>query len=1009
MLESYWPTERQIDECIRTEAEELTEHVLLAVHESMVLSKRPANASEGEFASEDELLQHLIKTERPIPIIGESGVGKSHLIRWLDWKLRNRPETRKWLVRRIPKNASLRKVLEILLEGLDGDEFEQARQDIRQVGAQLQTDQVADHLLVFMGHQLNDLHSETEIEVKSLRESGVEPDDATKKRIGIIRQHAGRDSLPVLLTDPNFKKSLVGPGRCVLQIAQRLTSGTTDDELARNDYKLHPGDLDFSMQLDDLSLDARNYVRKKSLNTQEEKRAEATNLLNEVLNEACIKTFQQFFKFNAGSFQDLFADIRRHLRNQGQTLVILVEDMAAISAIEDVLIDSLMEESVRDGVEELCPIRSAIAVTEGYTGYIKRRNTLATRAQYEWYISKHVGVDNAIYERIQDFCGRYINAARYGQKALAEVYDPEHLSGDWPAIWQSNDPEECELASNFACSPSGYPLFPLSNVAIKTLVDNHCRPHGELEYDPRTILHQVLRRVLRDYRQVYVQNEFPPVGFLSAECPSSLQLELRERVHEEADRAGAFSAIWGRPAKNLQELASIVSPAMATSFHLPRLSAILDGTVPAPTPSPNPDRPIDKDPPVEPQPQPQPVDVVEEVDGWFRKKSIPQTAANVIRQTLLDILTIHAENAIEWEGARKLPPLSSGNRPLIYIPFNDNNPSTVLASLAQEKDFKDRKRSLTYKGFLIALLRHRDAGNWNYSGGYDDYCRFTMFASNWAKHQIAEIVSDQRGRLKDSFAVHYQQAVVLFPEIRGQSLNDKLKTLCMDQAFVAESLNPTGLQLWDAYRHKIVADWGKLQNTWLNWFTKNRHAIEGDLILQYIRGLSAIEPVSEAIRIVSQTQHQLATELSNIEIFRGCGSKDEYIETLKAVAELVTRLKANAQYQGMDGILGAKAYTNKVDRLLSLELWPSTKAFLALDKRASPVESISHLNQIEMNHLQMLNEVLSLWDSLYRNNIDRIRSENSRHGLERREEARETVNQKLSSISTQLTKLANPQ
>ncbi|MGJ7651081.1 hypothetical protein ACSF6G_20665 [Escherichia coli] len=47
-----------------------------------------------------------------------------------------------------------------------------------------------------------------------------------------------------------------------------------------------------------------------------------------------------------------FQDIRKEFLRLNRRLVILVEDMAAISAIEDVLIDSLIEEAAPGGVPE---------------------------------------------------------------------------------------------------------------------------------------------------------------------------------------------------------------------------------------------------------------------------------------------------------------------------------------------------------------------------------------------------------------------------------------------------------------------------------------------------------------------------------------------------------------------------------------------------------------------------------------------------------------------------------
>ena len=85
-LEKFWPSEQFIAQCIRTEAEELPEHVLLAVHEPMHLSRIGSDTT--AIKTEQDLLADFLKTERPIPIIGRSGVGKSHLIRWINAQLK---------------------------------------------------------------------------------------------------------------------------------------------------------------------------------------------------------------------------------------------------------------------------------------------------------------------------------------------------------------------------------------------------------------------------------------------------------------------------------------------------------------------------------------------------------------------------------------------------------------------------------------------------------------------------------------------------------------------------------------------------------------------------------------------------------------------------------------------------------------------------------------------------------------------------------------------------------
>ena len=193
MLNEYWPTEEQVSKCIRDEAEELPDHVLVAVHEPMILEKTLLQTGESEVYrndAESAVLENVKKSERPVPILGDSGIGKSHLIRLIDIKLRNDPDTKDWIVRRIPKSASLREVLSILLEGLDGELFESARQRIKDVGQQLKPREVAEHLIVFMSHRLQEKYDSLRQEYNQIRQSGERVSEEKKREFDVVKRHA---------------------------------------------------------------------------------------------------------------------------------------------------------------------------------------------------------------------------------------------------------------------------------------------------------------------------------------------------------------------------------------------------------------------------------------------------------------------------------------------------------------------------------------------------------------------------------------------------------------------------------------------------------------------------------------------------------------------------------------------------------------------------------------------------------------------------------------------------
>ena len=124
-LNHYWPTAAEVDQCIRTEAETVDDAVLLAVHEPGPLRVRAANASADEAATERDLLNELMRPADDgsavvVAITGDSGVGKSHMVRWLHAQLQRHPARQRLVIVLVPKTASLRQVVERILEPLEG-------------------------------------------------------------------------------------------------------------------------------------------------------------------------------------------------------------------------------------------------------------------------------------------------------------------------------------------------------------------------------------------------------------------------------------------------------------------------------------------------------------------------------------------------------------------------------------------------------------------------------------------------------------------------------------------------------------------------------------------------------------------------------------------------------------------------------------------------------------------------------------------------------------------------
>ena len=152
-LLEYWPSLDEIDNCIKAEAENASDEVLLAVHQKFPLVYLKVGADgktvpeSRTVANEDDLLTHLLgkapSGTHVIPITGASGVGKSHLIRILDARLRQLPDADRYLVIRIPKSASLRRAVELILNAdpLLDSKYDQVKSEFKKALADVPLDQ----------------------------------------------------------------------------------------------------------------------------------------------------------------------------------------------------------------------------------------------------------------------------------------------------------------------------------------------------------------------------------------------------------------------------------------------------------------------------------------------------------------------------------------------------------------------------------------------------------------------------------------------------------------------------------------------------------------------------------------------------------------------------------------------------------------------------------------------------------------------------------------------------
>lgn len=1032
-LLQYWPSEKYITECIRTEAEELPEHVLLAVHEPMCLSR--IGIHQTEVKTEQDLLSDFLQTERPIPIIGRSGVGKSHLIRWLDAQLKLKPECQNWHIVRIPKNASLRQVLELLLKGLEGDVFDKARQNISTVGEQLQTKDVAELLLTFMSHQLPKLRNSMQARKNEI---SAHPDARTdpkfKEEIEYIKKiysHTqNQRGLSELITDTYFRKNFLEESHCIYKFAQRLTSGASDDDLKDHDYKLHAEDLDFNYRVDDLSLSAREYVRSVSLNSTVNARQDAADILNEVLSDANKALFSQLFSFSSGSFIDLFKDIRRLLKQKNQTLVVLVEDMAAISAIEDVLIDSLLEESITAGEQELCTLRSAIAVTDGYSGYLKRQGTIKTRAQYEWYISDQVEEGAVLDQRIIEFVARYLNAARFGATELKQQW-AQNGTKTWPPKWDKVEVDE--MVQAFGLSPSlKIPLFPFNNNAILALAHKFCKEEGQLKFNPRQILNHIVLRVLKGNKAHFEAQKFPYANF--AEISLSLRVSGQLNRFEDISRCNSIAAIWGYESRSMDELFQRLDYRVVQGFGIEDFAKFLQNDERSSTPMPEyvtqqarttksaemiqtRAEVITSTATVVKDPLQQEFDRIDRnLEVWLQPKSnelLDQDSARYLRQELEQMFAHYVlrEKYSFNLSADMYKKIKSGARVNISIPNAQGNlPSSILSFFGEEA-LKDQEKLSEIQGISLALLRNHAAKKkgfpaWGYAEGYNDFLIYQNFAMHWVPSSMLLFIQEMRNKSIEAMQAHIESALRLGVFKNAETMQQRLDALLLNQS----ELTYFGQCSLVEKIQDPLQKWDEQKKAWLDLFALNEHIYEGYLALAHFK--AAYNQININATLISMGQ-QIRKSLSHLDCifnFLDFNTKENYSKALKQVIENIEQVSQQGQYYPTQSNIlpNSREFIQMIKDVDCAETWSMIKEIRQVMRDTNAEKDIhwdqvvAHVQRIDMSDLEKVKKVIAYWNEFYQKSYFNIKQVNQSNGANTLDEQRLNIEHRLGGLHNTL-------
>lgn len=754
-LDRYWPTSERVNECIRTEAEVVDEAVLLAVHEPGPLLTRSANGAAEDPATEKDLLDALLRPADDgsavlVAITGDSGVGKSHMIRWLHAQLQRHPMRDQFVIVLVPKTASLRQVVERILAPLEGEAYRHLQSELTKAVEQLNT---RDAGLMLATSLSIELQHNYETGMQALKERGAD-DRGIRERLALTK------NLRDLIRDPRV---LDGWFSAVLEriVRQTLEGGseTQTGELRR----FVPEDLivpDTWLATDDVARSTLQALQQLT-SSDGARRPLAADVLQEALDPALRTVFRFSEALGQRTIEEIVDDIRRRLLGDGKDLVLLIEDFAALAGIQQPLLNLMIAESDYGGERIRAPLRTALAVTDGF---LPSRQTILTRAKREWIIPNAGESDEEVIGRLTDLAGRYLNAARWGLKALREQLQSnggDDLYGWVQTFDEPLNANESDMLSAFGRSHHGHALFPLSPESIASLCRRELKSGTGLRFNPRAFINNVLRETLLQ-RPLHEAKAFPKPGFKGA-APSALvtlTLSTRAIPIEQRERLESVLVHW---ANNPSDLTAppTVSEGIFKAFHLPWPFAPDAKVVHTPPIAPTTNPPVDP-----PKPTPQPS--LSYIEEWA-SGDIDQAKARQVR----NLLELALNDRIDWNAAR-----IRGRRveaAQIWLPFaRTGNPNTEPKFVVAEAT---RPLCPVLRAGVAALERWKaNDKTWDYTDSENDYSVAQQLLDRLESQVLAWHAEIAERQAATALRILHRQALFLrltrSPDPRMPSLTD---------------------------------------------------------------------------------------------------------------------------------------------------------------------------------------------------------------------------------------------
>jgi len=849
------------------EATQPEDHIFLATHHPIKMYRQPLTESQSKVPYDEErFLKDFLETPdfAFVPVLGTSGTGKSHLIRWLYTRIRSIRQEPDYRVLLIPKiGTNLRDIIERILTGLEGSEFDEYRNRLRQAANTLTEAEAREQLLANLA-------------------IAIGPSGRYNRATLSEAQNYLVDVLPDFLFDPFFREHWLRDDGIVHRLVIHILGQRDSVEIVEERREFSLEDLPLNvLDIAKASAKARDFY--SFLVGDDDIQKETVHWLNRHLDEAIAKVLN----LGREDLQQLMLDVRRVLARQGVELILLIEDFAKLQGIDREVLEAVLARPQQLEGVSLCPMRTALACTTGYfQGLV---DTVRSRTDFSVNLDiEAVGEQSLVTQvDVQHLAVRYLNAVRLeNQEIQAWLEDADAETGE-PLHPLPSACIDCEHRTPCHAGfgqVDGMGLYPFNAKAIEQMRD---RANPGV-FNPRILIKDVLRYSLEYHRTDLELGRFPsPLllqHFRGSRSGAMLIREIKNRdTPDNARRREALLNLW-TDGNELSDLPTEVHLA----FDLPLLG-IQSQRVPTATTTATATRvrtatatfaSTAKPPTSEGEESVTLPTALEEhlqaLDQWRNGTQLPQPAADALRRKIFPAI----EARIDWDSELLLRShiIGKGNLFLGNRNINFRNAATYSQVAGIELFLPLNSEELGDTAIALqAILLYDHHQHWKFPDGTKYFCIYAKTLEEWSNF-VLNAIPKCTTRTRQS--LNPVPAVVELLAIAGRMAGRSTDTL-------EDRINAVFADLEKVEIDHRASSWQKLFNT----LKKNQTTIQtilkaripctkgGYSVLQVIDASQLIAPLKAVV--ADWQPHTDVSEISTDQPFKAIS------DTRKAVDELL--------------------------------------------------------------------------------------------------------------------------